>query len=196
VEPEFSPPRESPPVDADAVMAMVPRGTMIKRVFVDIALAQPGPFTPLQLLDLAGVQLPDCGPFENVDWHDYFRVMLCVAAHTHGSERVGAGLRAIGRRFYPVIIKTPAGKLMLGRQLGDAVRNVADTWQQFNTLGRVWSEPIDERGFEYHFEHYPMILAETVGVGVFEGTFKYHHMPLNVMIASTAADNAIMHIRW
>lgn len=189
--------RERVDIDVDALLRTIPADIVVKRMIIDIVVDQlRGRVEPAAVWAATGVNLDGVGPLDDVSWHDYFRVMVCLAELTHGREQLSVGLRRLGAGFYRGIIKTPTGKLMLGRALGDAVRNVAASWGEFNTLGRVWSEFLGEREFLYHFEGVPLVLAESVGVGVFEGMFRYHHMPVEIAIARLGEWHAILRIRW
>ena len=196
-EPNFVAVRDEFDIDIEQLRAMIPEGVRVKRMIIDLVLAQlPDGRTPAEALAQLGLDLEGVSSLDEISWQDYFSTMVLVAEATHGPEHLSAGLREIGRCFYRGVLATPIGRMLLGRQLGDAVRNVADTWAEFNTLGRVWSQPTGERSFDYHCEGFPRVLAESVGVGVFEGMFAYHFMDPTILIASTAPDNAILRMSW
>ncbi len=194
---EFGPPREQFDIDVDALRAMIPADIEVKRSVIDIVLEQlPAGLSAEQALASMGLDFTQVAAHEDVSWHDYFRVMVFVAESKRGAKPLSVGLREIGQSFYRGVLRTPLGKLLLGRQLGDAVRNMADTWAEYNTLGHVWSDLTSERSFDYHLERFPRVLAESVGLGIFEGTFRYHFMPVTILIASDAPDNAILRMSW
>lgn len=194
---EFIAPREHFTIDVDALRASVPHDIEVKRMLVDIVSnGLDGELTPDQVLADLGLDFSGVAAHEEIRWHDYFSVMAHVAEVRRGREHLSLGLREIGRSFYRGVLSTPLGKMLLGRQLGDAVRNIADTWAEFNTLGRVWSDFTSERSFDYNFEGFPMSLAESVGVGIFEGMFAYHFMPVTILIRRDARDRGALRLRW
>jgi hypothetical protein len=195
--PEFESARARVDIDVDALLRTIPGEVVVKRLILDIVIGQlRGRVEPAAIAAATGVELDGLAPLDDVSWRDYFRVTVFVAQTLCGRDQTDVGLREIGRRFYRELIKTPTGKLMLGRALGDAVRNVAASWAEFNSLGHIRSEFLGEREFLYHFEQFPAALAECMGVGVFEGMFRYHHMPLVIEVARLGPMHAILRVRW
>ncbi|MFV8752528.1 DUF2378 family protein [Nannocystaceae bacterium ST9] len=194
---EFSPPRDHIDLDARAILAAVPQATTNKRIFVQLAAKLVGDrLSFAELLARAGVPASTGELFDDIAWHDYFRVLVVVAELLHGPVRLSVGLREIGRCFYPGVSQTIVGRMMLGRHLGEVVRQAAETWQQFNTIGRVRGEFLSERHFRYHFEDYPLLLTETVGIGIFEGVFRHHHMPATISICRIDSMHSMIDVRW
>lgn len=185
-------------VDADALAAAVPRDTTtIKRIFADMAMQLVATrVSPSEILTRAQVDLSGRQPFDDIPWHDYFRVAVVVAELLRGPEQLGAGLREVGRCFYRGLLGTVVGQMLLGRHLGEAIRKAADLWQDLNTVGAVWSEFRSEREFDYHFAEHPYMLIESVGIGIFEGVFAHHHMPVDLQIARPAPNHTVVRIRW
>lgn len=194
---DFQAPREHVSIDVAALMAAVPQGTTTKRIFVDIAAALVDERVSLpELLARAQVDSLAEGPFDDVLWHDYFRVLLVIAAELCGPEQLGDGLRQIGRSFYVGIAETVVGRMLLGRQLGDAVRKAAETWETLATIGSVRVEQLSERHYRYRYDRYPTELAETMVVGIFEGMFRHFHMPVELRLARLGPRQAVLDMCW
>ncbi len=164
----------------------MPSAATNKRIFVQLVTKRIGIDDPLAVGE----------PYDDVSWHDYFRVVVKAATHLQGPDRLYEGLREVGRWFYPDIAPTTVGRLMLGRHLGDAIRQAAETWQQFNTVGRVRAEFLSDRQFRYHFEDYPVLLTESIGIGIFEGMFRHHHMPVVILVARISPMHTVLDICW
>ncbi len=196
VEFAFSPPRSQLDVDADAIMAAVPRSATNKRIFIEIPCKQVAARLSVdEVLARAGVTLRVDNPYDDVPWHDYFRVVVVVAGELCGSQ-IGEGLREIGRTFYPSLAGTPVGQMLVGRHLGAVVRQAAENWMLFNTVGSVRAEYLFERNFRFVFEGYPLVLTETMAVGVFEGMFNYFHMPVQLGLANLSPMSSVLDVRW
>jgi hypothetical protein len=194
---EFAPPDEVVAVDPEWLLATVPAGKINKRIFIDFACELvAGRVAQAEVLRRAGIELHASEPFEDVAWHDYFRVAVVVAELLQGRERIGAGLREIGRCFYPRLLSTIVGRMLLGRTMGEAIRRAAEAWAQFNDVGRIHVEFRGEREFYYHFEQFPTMLAETIAIGIFEGLFRHHHMPVDLQIARIEPMHSIVRMRW
>jgi hypothetical protein len=196
-QPSFEPPRDHVDLDVAAILAAIPPATTTKRLFIDIAVEQVvGRVSLAELLARAEVDsLPD-QPFDDVLWHDYFRMIVAGAAELQGPERLGEGLRQSGRGIYVGLANTVVGRLLLGRQLGDALRRAADTWQHLSTIGSMQVEQVSERNFRYHYERYPTVLTETIVVGIFEGLFHYFHMPVQIGLHRIGPLAAMLDMHW
>lgn len=194
---EFSPPEDHVDVDVEGLLALVPTGKHSKRIFIDFALDLVADRVPaVEVFRRAGVAAPECDPFDDVSWHDYFRVVVVVATILRGPDQLGAGLREVGRCFYPKLLQTIVGRMLLGRHMGEAIRRAAEAWAQFNDVGRVHVEFRTDREFHYHFDAFPPALAETVAIGIFEGLFRHHHMPADIQIAHVGPMQTIVRMRW
>jgi hypothetical protein len=194
---EFTPPRADAEFDFEEILARAASSSVNKRIFIEFAIADVADHIGrAQLLARAGVVLTARGPFDDVPWHDYFRVMLAAAEQLAGPERLCAGQRELGRSVYPRLIDTEIGRLMLGRQMAEAIRQAGDVWAQFNTVGRVRVEAESEREAYLHFEDYPAALTETVSVGIFEGLFRHHHADGEIALARISATHTIVRLRW
>lgn len=194
----FTVPRDDVEIDFVALSAAVPKATVHKRIFIDFLLVEIADrVPPEQVLARAQVELTAGDPFDDVAWHDYFAVLLTVAELLAGPERpAAAGLREIGRSTYRRLLELPVGRLLLGRQLSDALRVAGELWEEFNSIGRVRAEARGERAYDYHFDPYPAALTETIGVGVFEGMFRYHHMAGDIGLARLGPTQTIMRLTW
>lgn len=194
---EFQPLPELVDVDVDALLTNVPPSITSKQFFIEVAMRRVADrMSSADILARAGVVAVARAPFDDLPWHDYFRVLCVVAELLHGREQLSVGLREIGRGFYPSLLATPIGPMLLGRHLGEAIRKAAEVWQTFTPVGKVAAEFRGEREFYYHFVDYPQALLESVGAGLFEGLFRHHHMPVDMQLARPTANHSIVRLRW
>jgi hypothetical protein len=194
---DWSPPREHVDIDVEAIAASVPRTATIKRVFIDLAARKVAARMGRdEVLARAKVDASPGDPYDDVPWHDYFGVLMTVALELRGREQISHGLREIGRSFYPGMAGTLTGRMLLGKQLSEVIRQAAENWQRFNTIGTLRTEILFERNFRFHFDGYPLPLVETVAVGIFEGVFRYHHMPAQFGLAKIGPASMVIDLRW
>lgn len=194
---DWSSPREHLDIDVDGIATSVPRTATIKRVFIDLAARKiAARMSRDEVFARAKVDPGSGDPYDDVPWHDYFAVIMTVALELRGPAQLGQGLREIGRCFYPGMAGTTVGRMLLGKHLGDVVRQAAENWQRFNTIGSMRTEILFERNFRFHFDGYPLPLVETVAVGIFEGMFRYHHMPVEIGLATVGPTCMVIDTRW
>lgn len=194
---DFVPPRDHVEVDVEAIAASVSRSATNKRLFLELAATRVADrLARDEVFARAHVDPTPGEPYDDLPWHDYLRVMVTVAEELRGPDQLGEGFREIGRCFYRGMDRTPVGRMLLGTHLGDVIRQLAENWQQLNTVGRVRSEFRFERNIRFHFDGYSPEMVETVAVGIFEGLFRHHFMPETITLARVGPMSTILDVRW
>jgi hypothetical protein len=194
---DFAPPGDQVEIDVDGIAASVSRSATIKRLFMELAARKvAGRMSREEVLARAKVDSSAGDPYDDVPWHDYFAVVVTVALELSGRELLGRGLREIGRTFYPGMAGTQVGRMLLGKHFGDVIRQAAENWQRFSTIGSMRTEIVFERNFRFHFDGYPLPLVETIAVGIFEGLFRYHHMTARIGVATVGPTTMVIDLHW
>jgi hypothetical protein len=194
---DFTPPRDHVDLDVEGIAASVPRSATNKRLFMELAARKvAGRMGRDEVLARAKVDAAPGDPYDDVPWHDYFAVLVTVGLELAGPDHLGRGLREIGRCFYPGMAGTQTGRMLLGKHFGDVIRQAAENWQSFSTIGSLRTEILFERNFRFHFDGYPGALVETIAVGIFEGLFRYHHIAASLGLATLGPTSMVIDIRW
>lgn len=194
---DFELPRDHVEIDVEALAASVPTSATNKRLFIELAadlvrdrLSRDEVFARAKVDPSVG------DAYDDMPWHDYFRMIVTVAHELRGPDQLGEGLREVGRCYYRGMTRTPIGRMLLGNHLGTVIRQLAENWQRLNTVGKVRSEFCSERNFRFHFDGHAPALVETVAVGIFEGLLRYHYMPETIRLARVGPMNTILDVRW
>jgi hypothetical protein len=194
---DLTPPRDHVDIDVESIAASVSRSATIKRLFIELAARKvAGRMSREEVLARAKVDPSPGDPYDDVSWHDYFAVMVTVALELAGPQQLSRGLREIGRCFYPGMAGTVVGRMLLGKHFGDVIRQAAENWQRFNTIGSLRTEVVFERNYRFHFDGFPLPLVETIAVGIFEGLFRHHHMPAQFGITTVGPSSMVIDVRW
>jgi uncharacterized protein (TIGR02265 family) len=136
--------------------------------------------------------------FLEYPYADLLRLLVATSGAVHPTLPLGEAVRRIGRRAYPTLLESHAGRVVFGA-LGVDVDKVLEYGPKGYRLAinfaRVSSERVEERHFTYSFEGLPAFL-ETYQVGVIEGAMLHYGVEGTIQVALKDLANATLDVRW
>lgn len=197
---EFVAPREDFPVDLDSFLSLVPDGAIVKGMFMNRTLSQAPPeFDEDEILERAGLDNQRFVPFRDYTWVDFIKLVATVGELLVGEGKTAAGMRRVGRSYYPEFAQSLAGKVtfgLLGRNADRVMALGPKAWNMSATLGEVSGETLGDCHMRYHFAGYPADVAETLGVGVLDGALDFCHSEGSFEFARVDIMNSVVDVRW
>jgi len=198
-EPSFHPPRLKFELDIEAILAAAPATATARGRYLTRTLdMRPEGLSEEEVLHQAGIPFKRFVPFQAYPWTEFFR-LACAVASLLDEDSVSAGLRTVGRSYYPDFANSVTGKIvfgLLGRNIEKVIPLAPTAWSLSGTFGKIHAQPLGSRHYRYHFEDYPSPVAESLFAGILEGLITHCNSSGTIGFVGVGEMESMFDIRW